>query len=102
MIIAYGLPDIYLQVLIKNGSSTLLESTVISLFLLWEETSYKLERLQTNADIAQKEFDSLAKRTGPKYKLTFDPSVIPKPSRTLTAGKYYMGGCIELLFENLE
>ncbi|XP_050308110.1 phosphoribosylformylglycinamidine synthase [Anthonomus grandis grandis] len=50
-----------------------LESTVLPLMRMWEETSYKLELRQTIKECADSEFQSLPTRTGPKYKLTFDP-----------------------------
>ncbi|XP_018567396.1 phosphoribosylformylglycinamidine synthase [Anoplophora glabripennis] len=50
-----------------------LESTVLPLMRMWEETSYKLELQQTIKVCADSEFASLPIRTGPKYLLTFDP-----------------------------
>ena len=40
---------------------------------MWEETSYQLELKQTIKDCADSEYNSYNYRTGPKYKLTFDP-----------------------------
>lgn len=53
-----------------------LESSVLPLYQMWEETSYQLERLQANVDCAESEFKSLATRTGPKYNVTFDPDSV--------------------------
>lgn len=50
-----------------------IESTVLPFMKMWEETSYRLELHQTIRHCAESEFNSLAQRTGPKYKLTFDP-----------------------------
>lgn len=50
-----------------------IESTVLPLMKMWEETSYHLELKQTIKACADSEFNSLEKRTGSKYKLTFDP-----------------------------
>ncbi|XP_050507688.1 phosphoribosylformylglycinamidine synthase-like [Diabrotica virgifera virgifera] len=50
-----------------------LESTILPLMKLWEETSYRLELHQTIKSCADSEFHSLPSRTGPKYTLTFDP-----------------------------
>lgn len=50
-----------------------IESTILPLMKMWEETSYHLELKQTIKACADSEFNSLEKRTGPKYKLTFDP-----------------------------
>ncbi|CAH1958627.1 unnamed protein product [Acanthoscelides obtectus] len=58
-----------------------LESTVLPLMRMWEETSYKLELRQTIKECAESEFNSLRTRTGPKYALTFDPDV-ERPQRT--------------------
>ncbi|KAK4887655.1 hypothetical protein RN001_003926 [Aquatica leii] len=50
-----------------------IESTVLPLMKMWEETSYHLELLQTIKHCADSEFQSLVSRTGPKYRLTFNP-----------------------------
>ncbi|CAL8309072.1 unnamed protein product [Lota lota] len=44
---------------------------------LWEETSFQLERLQTNELCARQEEEGLSKRTQPFFKLNFDPSERP-------------------------
>lgn len=49
---------------------------------IWEETSYQLERRQTNVARAEEEFLGLSKRSSPDYKLTFDPSVSPIITQT--------------------
>ncbi|KAK9296578.1 hypothetical protein QLX08_009424 [Tetragonisca angustula] len=54
-----------------------LDSTVLPLMNLWEETSYQLERRQTNFECALEEFSGLKDRTAPSYKLTFNPDVRP-------------------------
>ncbi|CAK9831747.1 Phosphoribosylformylglycinamidine synthase [Anthophora retusa] len=66
----YGLSS---KVNITIQEKTVLNSTVLSLMKLWEETSYQLERRQTNVDCAVEEFNGLKDRTGPAYKLTFNP-----------------------------
>ncbi|XP_057696031.1 phosphoribosylformylglycinamidine synthase isoform X2 [Corythoichthys intestinalis] len=47
----------------------------------WEETSFRLERLQTDELCVQQEEEGLARRTQPDFKVTFDPSdvVLCKP-----------------------
>lgn len=40
---------------------------------MWEQTSYHLEQKQIIKLCADSEFNSLETRTGPNYKLTFDP-----------------------------
>ncbi|XP_076232300.1 phosphoribosylformylglycinamidine synthase [Calliopsis andreniformis] len=62
---------------IKVREETAITSTVLSLMSLWEETSYQLERRQTNVECALEEFTGLKDRTIPTYKLTFDPDVKP-------------------------
>lgn len=56
---------------------TVLESTVLSLMSLWEETSYQLERRQTNVECALEEFTGLKDRTAPAYNLAFNPDARP-------------------------
>ncbi|KAG7520508.1 hypothetical protein JOB18_030853 [Solea senegalensis] len=41
---------------------------------LWEDTSFRLERLQANELCVEQEEEGLAKRTQPYFKLSFDPS----------------------------
>nr|XP_033339909.1 phosphoribosylformylglycinamidine synthase-like [Megalopta genalis] len=53
---------------------------------LWEETSYQLERRQTNVECALQEFDGLKDRAAPVYKLSFNPDVKPvRIHKTLTS-----------------
>lgn len=42
---------------------------------LWEETSYELEKRQTNVNCALMEYESLKDRQVPAFKLTFDPDI---------------------------
>ncbi|KAB0796519.1 hypothetical protein PPYR_10580 [Photinus pyralis] len=55
---------------VNNGC---IESTVLPLMKMWEETSYHLELQQTIKYCADSEFHSLSTRTAPPYKLTFHP-----------------------------
>uniref|UniRef100_A0A8C9XVB9 Phosphoribosylformylglycinamidine synthase n=1 Tax=Sander lucioperca TaxID=283035 RepID=A0A8C9XVB9_SANLU len=48
---------------------------------LWEDTSFQLERLQSNEICVKQEEEGLAKRTQPYFKLTFDPSEMPSVSQ---------------------
>lgn len=57
--------------------NTVVDSTVLSLMSLWEETSYQLERRQMNVECALEEFSTLKDRTAPVYKLSFNPDVRP-------------------------
>ena len=45
---------------------------------LWEATSFRLERLQANAECVAQEESGLRERTGPTYELSFTP----EPSRS--------------------
>lgn len=63
-----------------NGKQVV-NSTTHSLMSKWEETSYQLERLQTNVDCAIQEFNGLKSRKVPAYKLTFDPEIFPTMSK---------------------
>lgn len=67
--VGYGMKS-QIQIVVNNSC---LESTVLSIMKMWEETSYKLELQQTIKSCADSEFNSLPRRTGPKYSLTFDP-----------------------------
>lgn len=60
-----------------------IESSVLPLMKMWEETNYHLELQQTIKQCADSEFESLASRTAPKYKLTFDPDQAIKKSKIL-------------------
>ncbi|KAK5644184.1 hypothetical protein RI129_008029 [Pyrocoelia pectoralis] len=55
---------------VNNGC---IESSVLPLMKMWEETSYHLELQQTIKYCADSEFMSLSTRTAPTYKLTFHP-----------------------------
>lgn len=59
-----------LQISVNN--QTYLESTVIDLMKIWEETSYQLELRQANSEVVKMEWDNLVLRKEPEYKLTFD------------------------------
>lgn len=61
------------KVIVKVRNELVLSTTVIDLMSIWEETSYQLERHQTNITCALEEFSSLRERTIPNYRLSFDP-----------------------------
>ncbi|XP_069507830.1 phosphoribosylformylglycinamidine synthase [Ambystoma mexicanum] len=56
-----------------NSESVLCEETAY-LRGLWESTSFQLERLQTNPMCASQEEAGLRTRSGPSFKLSFNPS----------------------------
>ena len=56
---------------------------------IWEETSFRLERLQANPECVAKEESGLAQRVAPPYKLTFDPNIHEGlADQSLTQGIY--------------
>lgn len=62
------------KVLVKVRNEIVLNSTVTDLMIIWEETSYQLERHQTNVVCALEEYSGLQERTVPVYNLGFDPT----------------------------
>lgn len=73
------------DVIVKVHNKIALSTTVIEAMHIWEETSYQLERLQTNVTCALEEFSRLWERTVPAYRLSFDPlrshSILKNPSK---------------------
>ncbi|XP_001605732.2 phosphoribosylformylglycinamidine synthase [Nasonia vitripennis] len=63
------------KISVSVNNKKVLESTVLTLFNTWEETSYHLELRQTNADCAAQEYKNFKDRTSPAFKLTFNPDV---------------------------
>jgi phosphoribosylformylglycinamidine synthase len=58
---------------INYNDQTVLGVSMPELRSRWEETSYQLERLQTNSGCADEERENIFKRTGPKYVVSFEP-----------------------------
>ncbi|KAG6446478.1 hypothetical protein O3G_MSEX004433 [Manduca sexta] len=72
------------QVIINVNGEKVLDTVLINVFRMWEETSYRLECLQANSDCIQQEWKGLSKRKGVTYRVTFSPSeaiVKTKPVR---------------------
>ena len=61
---------------IKVRGEEVLSETTASLRNVWEETSFRLERLQTNPCCVEQEEAGLSKRVAPPYHLTFDPQAM--------------------------
>ncbi|MDO9399283.1 MAG: phosphoribosylformylglycinamidine synthase subunit PurQ, partial [bacterium] len=61
---------------ISNNKEILLEEDMKKLRAMWEETSFELEKLQTNIKMAEQEKKNVYAQKEPKYNLTF----IPKPT----------------------
>ncbi len=70
---------------IRINGQLVLEDHVQNLRDLWEETSYRLDRLQANPDCVDQERTGLRKRTGPAYALPFTPE--PPPIRLASKSK---------------
>ncbi|XP_012285205.1 phosphoribosylformylglycinamidine synthase [Orussus abietinus] len=61
------------KIVVSVNNEIVVNSSVFPLMSLWEETSYQLERRQTNVSCAEEEYNGLSARSAPAYKLTFDP-----------------------------
>lgn len=59
--------------IVKAGSKTVLDSDVVTLHAIWEETSFQLEREQCAPQCVEAEQESLKTSKEPPYKLTFKP-----------------------------
>ncbi|XP_039297799.1 phosphoribosylformylglycinamidine synthase-like [Nilaparvata lugens] len=64
------------KILITHGAKCLVESSVLGLLRMWEDSSYRLECRQANPDCARAEYELLEHRTAPHYNLTFNPDQI--------------------------
>lgn len=74
------------KVEISVQGTTVVDSLMIDLYQIWEETSFQLEKRQANPICVSQEYQSLRTRKGPEYRFSFDPSTIPI-SALLTPGK---------------
>ncbi|KAJ8732764.1 hypothetical protein PYW07_015363 [Mythimna separata] len=62
------------EVIVKVNGKKVLDTKLIDVFRMWEETSYQLECLQANTDCVRQEWQGLENRKGVTYNVTFDPS----------------------------
>ncbi|CAH0627088.1 unnamed protein product [Chrysodeixis includens] len=62
------------EVTIKVNGEKVLNTKLVDVFRMWEETSYRLECLQANSGCVTQEWKGLEKRKGVTYNVTFDPS----------------------------
>ncbi|XP_023939163.2 phosphoribosylformylglycinamidine synthase [Bicyclus anynana] len=69
---AYGMDS---KVVVKVNGELVLNTKLINVYRMWEETSYQLECLQANSDCIKQEWNGLANRKGATNNVTFDPSV---------------------------
>ncbi len=72
------------QIIISYNQEVVLQENMYVLRQIWEETSYQIEHLQMNPDCADEEKKNIFQRTGPEYKLSFDP--LPTPGDLLVRG----------------
>ncbi|CAH0560242.1 unnamed protein product [Brassicogethes aeneus] len=59
--------------IVINVNNVTLETPLLRMMKMWEETSYKLELRQTIKACADSEYEGLGDRKAPRYKLTFNP-----------------------------
>ncbi len=71
------------EIRIRVNEQPVFRENMNELRAVWEETSYQIERLQTNPECAEEEKRVDFDRKGPAYKLTFSPS----PSRGREKGE---------------
>ncbi len=62
---------------VRFGGQTVLDEDIADLRDVWEATSYQIERLQANPRCVEQERMGLRTRTGPNFKLTFNPQMTP-------------------------
>jgi phosphoribosylformylglycinamidine synthase len=68
-----------------NGAPAL-DEDMRELRALWEETSYRLERLQANPECAEEEYRNSRRRSAPAFRLSFAPEETPEtPERPKVA-----------------
>ena len=65
-----------LQITVKVNGELVLSNTTSALRNVWEETSFQLERLQTNPACVFNEQKLLQSRLLPSYFVSFDPESI--------------------------
>jgi len=65
------------RIRVRHGGKTVLDADMESLRLTWEETSYRLERLQADPACAEEEREATRRRSGPSYQVPFTPAPTP-------------------------
>ncbi|MCX8022069.1 MAG: phosphoribosylformylglycinamidine synthase [Syntrophorhabdaceae bacterium] len=65
------------RISIRYNGNRVLDHDMCALRDLWEETSYRIERLQMNPLCAEEEKRNIYDRKGPVYKVTFEPEPTP-------------------------
>ncbi|XP_006812350.2 phosphoribosylformylglycinamidine synthase-like, partial [Saccoglossus kowalevskii] len=72
------------KVCVSVDDKKVLEEKTTELRRIWEETSFRLERLQSNPQCVEEEETNFGNRTAPLYKMSFDPSVMPAILKNLS------------------
>jgi phosphoribosylformylglycinamidine synthase len=65
------------EISVSVNGEEVLRGSMRALRSLWEETGYRLERLQANPECADEEKRNIHDRPGPEYVLTFTPVATP-------------------------
>jgi phosphoribosylformylglycinamidine synthase len=65
------------HVTIRYNGDVALEGDVRDFRDVWEETSFQLDRLQANPEYVEQERSGLHYRSGPKFRIPFDPQPTP-------------------------
>jgi phosphoribosylformylglycinamidine synthase len=78
------------RVTIRVGGATVLDQDMRALRDAWEETSFRLERLQAHPDLVEEEQAGLHTRTGPTYRFPFSvahtaPEILRRPVKPRVA-----------------
>lgn len=66
------------KIVVRYNSNIVLEEDMRVLREWWEETSYRIERLQMNPECADEEKKNIFDRKGPTYRITFEPEPTPE------------------------
>ncbi|XP_050669431.1 phosphoribosylformylglycinamidine synthase isoform X11 [Leptidea sinapis] len=62
------------EILVNVNGKQVLNTKLIDVFRMWEETSFRVECLQANTECVKQEWNGLENRKGPSYSVTFDPT----------------------------
>ncbi|VVD03882.1 unnamed protein product [Leptidea sinapis] len=71
---ATGQYGMHSEILVNVNGKQVLNTKLIDVFRMWEETSFRVECLQANTECVKQEWNGLENRKGPSYSVTFDPT----------------------------
>jgi phosphoribosylformylglycinamidine synthase len=63
---------------VSVNETVVLDDPMAELRAVWEETSYRLDRLQANPECVEEERENIYKRPGPKFSISFEPAETPE------------------------